>query len=1013
MVKILRKNVFKGERMNSRRIIALVFTFMLLAAGVRRAIVQPGPGEANYHAAGDNATGDYAAGDAQILKEIHEHSEVMENLEHLSDAIGPRVTGSPQLRQANEWTAKMFRKYGLTNVHLEPWTIAHSWTRGAAHARIVSPTEHPLTIAAAGWSPSTAGVVRGPMVYFDAKKKEEFEKFRGKLKGAVVIYQEPESLSPPKPEDSRIEVVRAMQAPPPMKGEPPAPAPFAALQQAAKDRTAFFKQEGVAVLLRDSNKPNALLNMTGVGGEKFEIGAIPTAFITGEGYRLIFRMLKHGPVQLEVEMVNSFSEKPVEVYNTVAEIRGSEKPDEVVMLGAHLDSWDLGTGSTDNGTGSMAVLEAARALAKLQLKPKRTIRFVLFTGEEEGLVGSAKFVEAHKSELDKISGILVNDTGTGRVLTLGLHDNYQDREIVDQEIAPLRELNLLEPTMQRSFGTDHASFDDAGVPGFFVVQDFAEYFKTHHSQSDTFDKVWKDDLNQGAQVLAAWAYTTAQLPEMLPRRAVMAAPKPANAEFKEEPARPDPVGDMDKKILEQVKADAPELQANLQYMTDHIGPRLTGSEQLEQASQWMMERFKALGLENVHQEPWTIANRWTRGPATGRVFLSGEQKSGEEATALNLTMATGGWSPGTNGAVRGPVIGMAIEKVEDLLQYKGKLKGAIVILGKPVETQMPGNPIFVPWGEETIPIALPKSDKPFDFETYIKLRTASMNFFGEDKAAAVLIGSEKWYDLLNMSASGRDYQPAAIPTAYIARENLTMLWRLLDAGPVQAEVNIGGSFSGKPAEVHNTVAEIRGSEKPDEVVIIGAHLDSWDLGTGATDNGTGSAAVLEAARALKKLGVKPKRTIRFVLFAGEEQGLNGSKAYVKRHAEELAKISAVLVHDSGTGKVLTVGLMGNYAARETMDHVLYPLARAKEIGLAEPTLRKEDGSDHVPFDSAGVPGFYCVQEVADYDKTHHSQADTLDRVKWDDLAEGAQVLAVFAYNVAELPELLPRKPAAH
>lgn len=164
--------------MNSRRIIALVFAVALLAAGVRGAIAQPGPGDENHYAVGDNATGDDAAGDAQILKEIHEHSEVMENLEHLSDAIGPRLTGSPQLKQANEWTAEMFRKYGLTNVHLEPWTIARSWTRGIAHARIVSPTEHPLTIAAAGWSPSTAGVVRGPVVYFDAKKKEEFEKFR-------------------------------------------------------------------------------------------------------------------------------------------------------------------------------------------------------------------------------------------------------------------------------------------------------------------------------------------------------------------------------------------------------------------------------------------------------------------------------------------------------------------------------------------------------------------------------------------------------------------------------------------------------------------------------------------------------------------------------------------------------------------------------------------------------------------------------------------------------------------
>jgi Zn-dependent M28 family amino/carboxypeptidase len=233
---------------------------------------------------------------------------------------------------------------------------------------------------------------------------------------------------------------------------------------------------------------------------------------------------------------------------------------------------------------------------------------------------------------------------------------------------------------------------------------------------------------------------------------------------------------------------------------------------------------------------------------------------------------------------------------------------------------------------------------------------------------------------------------------------------LLDAGAVEAEVNIGSSFSGKPVEVYNTVAEIPGNEKPEEIVIVGGHLDSWDLGTGATDNGTGSMAVLAAARALQKLGVKPKRTIRFVLFTGEEQGLNGSKAYVKAHQNELGKISGVLVHDSGTGKVLTVGLMGNYAAREAVDRALYPLARVKEIGLAEPTLRSEGGSDHVPFDEAGVPSFWCVQEPADYDKTHHSQADTIDRVRWDDLTEGAQVLAVFAYNVAQLPEMLPRKP---
>ncbi len=976
--------------MNSRRVVVVLCAVALVFAGVRAGLAKP--------AAEDTSA--FAPADAQILSEVRDHSEAMQNSEYLGDSIGPRLTGSPQLKQANDWTAAKFREYGLTNVHLEPWTIAHSWTRGTAHARIVSPAEHPLTIASAGWAPGTAGVVRGPVVYVDIKKDEDFEKYRGKLKGAIVIGQEPASLSPTKAEDAFSEVNRPMQTPPPLKGQPAVPSPFALMMAVARKRTEFYKQEGVAVVLRDSNKPHGLLNMTGIGGEKFEIGAIPTAFITGEGYRMLYRMQKHGPVQVEIEMTNSFSDKPVEVYNTVAEIKGSEKPDEVVILGAHLDSWDLGTGSTDNGTGSMAVLEAARVLAKLNLKPKRTIRFILFSGEEEGLCGSVKYVEAHKDELEKISGVLVHDTGTGRVLTLALHDNYQDREIVDQVLAPLKELRLLEPTMMHMSGTDHLSFNAAGVPGFWALQDGAEYSKTHHSQSDTFDKVWKDDLNEGAQVLAAWAYNTAQLQEMLPRRPLPY--RPSTDAAKAEAPKPDPIVEMDTKILEQVRSDQAELKSNMKYLTDRIGPRLTGSPQLDRASHWTLERFKEIGLSNARLEPWTIANNWTRGPATGRIL------SPTEAT---LTMATAGWSPSTNGAIRGAVLGLAYDKLEDLDKYRGKLKGAIILLGHPRELEAPGNPMTTPWGEETIPIAHPKGEAPYVSGEYRKIRVALTKMISDEKPMAVLIGSEKEYGLLNMSTYSRDYQPAGAPVAFVARENYRLLWRLLDEGPVQVEVNIEGKLSGKPAEVYNTVAEIPGSEKPEEVVIIGAHLDSWDLGTGATDNGTGSVAVLAAARALQKLGVKPKRTIRFVLFTGEEQGLVGSRAYVKAHQSELGKISGVLVHDSGTGKVLTVGLMGNYVARETVDHALYPLGRAKEVGLAEPTLRREGGSDHVPFDEAGVPGFWCVQDPVDYDKTHHSQADTIERVRWDDLTEGAQVLAVFAYNVAELPEMLPRKTA--
>src|SRR5260370_9679028 len=533
---------------------------------------------------------------------------------------------------------------------------------------------------------------------------------------------------------------------------------------------------------------------------------------------MIWGMLKHGPVTIEMEMTNTIGNKPVEVYNTVAEIRGSEKPDEVVIIGAHLDSWDLGTGSTDNGTGSMAVLEAARALAKLNLRPKRTIRFVLFAGEEQGLYGSQEYVKAHQSELEKISGVLVHDTGTGRVLALGLHDNYQDRELVDQVLAPLPELKLLEPRMARSFGTDHLSFDEAGVPGFFCIQERAEYNLTPHSQSDTFDKVWKDDLNQGAEVLAAWAYNTANLPGMLPRRPLPY--NPAKDAKNPDPPKSDPVAELDAKIVDQIKADEPALKADLTYLAEHIGPRLTGSPKLDEASHWTMEQFKAAGLANSHLEDWTIANSWTRGPASGRIVAPSEE---------TLTLATAGWSPGTKGTVRGPVVAVTFEKVEDLEQYKGKLKDAIVLLGPPREMQPPEFPLSAPWHDGALPLNHPKNDKPIDARAYREARLAAMKLFAEEKANAVLIASEKPYGLLNMGSVSREYQPALVPVAFTTRENYEQLWPLQSQGRVEAEVKIEGTFTSKPGPVYTSVAEIRGTETPDQTVSVGAHLDSLDL----------------------------------------------------------------------------------------------------------------------------------------------------------------------------------------
>jgi carboxypeptidase Q len=595
--------------MSTRRSVTIVLCAALIlvaVCAVCAGFARPSPAPDNPYT--------YASDDARILAEIQNNSEAMANLEYLSDSIGARLSGTAGLKRANDWTKQKFTEYGLTNVHLEPWTVARPWTRGTARARITAPAEHSLTIASAAWSPGTPGTVHGAVVYFDAKGKKDFAKFHGKLKGAIVIYQEPASLSPPQPVDPYRAFTRPMQKPPARIGELPEGDPYEAFLQAEKDRDNFWKEEGVAAVLRDSAKPQGLLNMTDISLSRYAEGLVPTAFMTGEGYRMIWRLMKHGPVTVEIEMTNTFGNKPVEVYNTVADLRGSEKPDEMVIIGGHLDSWDLATGSTDNGTGSMAVLEAARALSKLKLKPKRTIRFVLFAGEEQGLYGSEEYVKAHQNELEKISAVLVHDTGTGRVRTIGMHDNYQDRELMDQVLTPLPELKLLEPSMARSYGTDHLSFDEVGIPGFFCMQDPAEYRLTHHSQTDTFDKVWKDDLNQGAQVLATFAYNTAQLPALLPRRPLPynPAPKPAataaNASGAAAEAKPDPVAEMDTKIIEQVKKDEAALKSDLTFLADRIGPRLTGSPQLDRASHWTEEQFKSAGFANAHLESWQIAN---------------------------------------------------------------------------------------------------------------------------------------------------------------------------------------------------------------------------------------------------------------------------------------------------------------------------------------------------------------------------------------------------------------------
>jgi carboxypeptidase Q len=456
--------------------------------------------------AASESSGEMKAVTQAIVDEIDKHSELMANIEYLCDMIGPRLTGSPNLTQANRWTRDKFQQYGLTNAHLEPWTIEKAWTRGEAKGRVVLPVEQRVLVESAGWSPSTKGPLRGPVVHVKAQSKDELSPYKGKLKGAWVLLSEVSVQPTPKQPKPNLEGEMRRRI-----------RDYSQQREFRRESHKFLVDEGVAGILRDSNKEHGLINMTGATGN-FTPGELPDVFLTTESYGLIWRLLKRGPVEIEIDLKNAFSTGPVEVYNTVAEFPGSEKADEVVIIGGHIDSWDLGTGATDNGTGIMAVLEAARALKAVGAKPKRTIRFVLFSGEEEGLHGSRAYVKAHEKEMPKISGVLIHDMGTGRVKSIGLQGRYDLREVMEKVVEPFKEtVSLDELSMKSMYGTDHLSFLPHGVPAFAVVQDEAEYRKTHHTESDTFDKVYGDEINQGAKVLATWAYNVAMLPECRPR----------------------------------------------------------------------------------------------------------------------------------------------------------------------------------------------------------------------------------------------------------------------------------------------------------------------------------------------------------------------------------------------------------------------------------------------------------------------------------------------------------------
>ena len=509
----------------------------------------------------------------QIRNEGLNHSHVMEFGSALMDGIGPRLTGSPNLKKANEWTRDTLTKIGLENAHLEDWgEFGLGWQQLNTWARMVTPDTAVLILQATPWSPSTAGPVTGDVVFVSIKDEGDFEKYKGKLAGKIVLYGPMREVAPvdkalfERNTEKELEEIAEF----PVNGgnggmSPEMMARIKAYMERAKllDKVAqFFADEKVAAVIEPSRDGK---NSGGSGGTFFDDNGatlgrtpyladkrvkIPVAVAAIESYGRLYRLTEaHVPVTVQIDIETQFTGDHEHAYNTVAEIPGTDPKlkDQVVMLGGHLDSWIAGTGATDNGAGTIVAMEAVRILKALGVKPRRTIRIVLWSGEEQGLFGSKGYCKQHygsaqlstapdqmmlpefmrratgplevKPEQKQISGYFNVDNGSGKIRGIYLQGNAAIAPIFAQWMAPLKDLGVTTLTMRNTGGTDHLSFDAVGIPGFQFIQDDLDYeSRTHHSNQDVYERLQPADLKQIATVEAIFVYDAAMRDQMLPRK---------------------------------------------------------------------------------------------------------------------------------------------------------------------------------------------------------------------------------------------------------------------------------------------------------------------------------------------------------------------------------------------------------------------------------------------------------------------------------------------------------------
>jgi len=506
---------------------------------------------------------------SRIRYEGFHDSKVMELASGLMDSIGERLTGSPNMKRANQWTRDQLTAMGLSNAHLESWgPFGRGWANQYVNARMTSPDITPLIVYAKAWTPGTNGVVTGKCVRVNVEKKEDFEKYRGRLAGMIVILGPDTDIKPiteaPFKRLSDDDLAKIGDYEIPSERPPFRMAEFARRRQFMKDMNQFFADEKVLAVIdhsRGTAGGGTVFVQSGGSYKPGETTTVPQLTMASEHWSRIARLLNEKKdVTLELNVQNTFYDDDLNQYDTIAEIPGTDKKDEIVMLGAHLDSWHAGTGATDNGAGTIVMMEAVRILKALDIKPRRTIRIGLWSGEEEGLLGSQGYVEAHfgsrppsddpnmkgmptllrrnagpitvKPEQAKVSAYFNVDNGSGKIRGVYLQENEAVAPIFAAWMKPFKDLGMTTLTMRNTGGTDHLSFDAVGIPGFQFIQDPLEYeTRTHHSNMDVYDRLQPEDLKQISVIVASFVYDAAMRDQMLPRKPIE-KPLPRESEKK-------------------------------------------------------------------------------------------------------------------------------------------------------------------------------------------------------------------------------------------------------------------------------------------------------------------------------------------------------------------------------------------------------------------------------------------------------------------------------------------------